>query len=135
VLDDKNNRIQKFTNAGVFSQTIGSSGTGDGQFTSPSSLVISRAGQLVIADAGNARIQVLKMDGTFVSKFGSAGTSQGQFQNINTLLIENDGNLLVGDFVNNQQRIQRFTIQGQFISELNTGSSSFSALSIDVVSS
>ncbi len=116
VADFGNNRIQKFSSTGTPLLAFGSSGTANGQFSQPNTVAISKTGEVIVGDRGNSRVQIFKPDGTFVSSFGTNGTNDGQFNFIQTLTIENDGNILVAD---NQARLQRFTLQGQFISSLN----------------
>ena len=52
-----NNRIQKFTSAGVYLTQWGNNGTGDGQFNNPWRLALDGAGNVYVADRGNNRIQ------------------------------------------------------------------------------
>ena len=57
VVDDGNNRIQKFTNTGAFLTTWGSSGSGDGQFIMPLFVAVEGSGNVFVADNNNNRIQ------------------------------------------------------------------------------
>jgi Leucine-rich repeat (LRR) protein len=116
VTDDNNNRVQKFNSAGTYLLTIGGTGTGNGQFSNPGAVTISKTGETIVADKGNSRVQIFKADGSFISVFGSPGTGQGQFTNLQTVTVEQDGTILAAD---GQARLQRFTNQGQFVSELN----------------
>jgi len=52
-----NDRVYKFTSDGTLIMTLGTSGTGDGQFNSPVGLAFDQAGNLYVGDAGNNRVQ------------------------------------------------------------------------------
>ena len=57
VSDPGNDRIQKFTSAGVFVIKWGTSGTGDGQFNDPHSVAVAPDGSVYVTDSNNNRIQ------------------------------------------------------------------------------
>ena len=57
VVDWANNRIQKFTSAGVFVNKWGTAGTGAGQFDGPGDIVVASDGSVYVADTANHRIQ------------------------------------------------------------------------------
>lgn len=112
VADNWNNRIQKFTPDGGFvakwgkNSGDGSSGTGDGEFSSPSGLAIDTDGFVYVADTGNDRIQKFTADGAFVATWGSFGNSPGQFSHPEAVAVGSDGSVYVTDKGNN--RIQMF---------------------------
>eukprot|EP00731_Ephydatia_muelleri_P036639 Em0296g1a len=58
--------------------TIGSSGSGDGQFSYPSGISI-KGEVFYVADTDNQRVQKLTSSGKFLHKFGKEGSGQGQF--------------------------------------------------------
>ena len=57
VADRSNDRIQKFTSAGVFVSKWGTRGGGDGQFYGPTGVTVASDGSVYVADYGNHRIQ------------------------------------------------------------------------------
>jgi len=57
VADRSNDRIQKFTSAGVFVSQWGTPGTGDGQFNAPLGIAVASDGSVYVADYGNHRVQ------------------------------------------------------------------------------
>lgn len=60
--------ISVYDTTGVLQRTLGSSGTGDGQFSSIYDLSFYGA-RLYVADHGNTRIQEIDVNGTFVNKW------------------------------------------------------------------
>ena len=58
VVDQGNNRIQKFDSNGKFITKWGTPGSGDGQFEEPTGIAINSLGNVYVVDRGNNRIQV-----------------------------------------------------------------------------
>jgi DNA-binding beta-propeller fold protein YncE len=52
-----NNRIEEFTNTGVFITTIGGFGPNNGQFSFPFGLAVDRSGNLFVVDSLNSPVQ------------------------------------------------------------------------------
>lgn len=73
VTDTGNDRIQVFTLDGQFVRTIGSSGSGPGQFDEPVGIDIGPDGAIYVADMYNSRVQVLNPDGTYRAQFTVEG--------------------------------------------------------------
>jgi DNA-binding beta-propeller fold protein YncE len=69
VADTNNNRIQKFSPAGVFLGIIGQSGSAQGELKEPSGIAIDQSGNMYVADTGNNRVQKLKPDGSFLAEW------------------------------------------------------------------
>ena len=61
VADTGNNRVQKFTSAGVFTSQWGTQGTGDGEFKLPHDVEVAPDGSVYVADTNNHRIQKFSM--------------------------------------------------------------------------
>ena len=70
--------IYVFDQTGQLKNTIGSSGSGDGQFSSPCGISI-KGDVLYVADTYKHRVQKLTSSGKFLHKFGQQGSGQGQF--------------------------------------------------------
>ena len=92
--------------------TIGSSGSGDGQFSNPSGISI-KGDVLYVADAGNHRVQKLTSSGMFLHKFGQQGSGQGQFNCPVAVIIDSNNKLIVSDC--NNHRIQIFNENGGWL--------------------
>ena len=63
-----NNNVKVFSKDGVFLQSIGTFGTGDGQLRYPAGLSVDSFSNLVVCDHVNGRLQIFTLDGKFVSK-------------------------------------------------------------------
>ncbi|MFY3739840.1 MAG: sugar lactone lactonase YvrE [Candidatus Nitrosomirales archaeon] len=133
VVDQGNNRIQKFDKNGNFITTLGSycnvesgdgcidpdgSGSlalGDGQLSSPYGIAIDSRDNLYVADSNNHRIQKFDKNGNFITKWGSYGTGDGEFNYPSAIAIDSSGKVYVGDSLND--RIQKFDKNGNFITK------------------
>jgi len=125
IVDQDNDRVQKFSEAGEYKFKFGSSGTGNGQFERPTDIAVDAKENLLIADAGNSRVQRFNSNGEYVSQFGSVGTGNGQFGSggPEALTIDAKGNIWVADTYNG--RVQKFNEKGEFIAVV--GSKGFGA--------
>ena len=92
VADTHNHRIAIFTLEGQLVHTIGSQGSGPGQFNYPSAVAISPDGDMFVADWNNHRIQVFTAEGVYKREFG-----KDQLKRPHDLLITADGDVLVVD--------------------------------------
>ena len=60
-------------------KTIGSRGSGPGQFKYPTSVAVDGNGNWLVADRNNNRLQLLAPGGTHLQTIGSEGSGPGQF--------------------------------------------------------
>ena len=117
--------IYVFDQTGQLKNTIGSGGSGDGQFSHPSGISI-KGDVLYVADRDNHRIQKLTSRGEFIHKFGQRGSGQGEFDRPYAVIVDSNNRLIVSDYCNHMIQIFNeeggwlFTIDGQ-----GTGNSSF----------
>ena len=123
VADNGNHRISIFTLEGQLIHTIGSRGSGPGQFKCPSAVAISPDGDMYVTDTTNHRVQVFSPDGVFQREFG-----KGQLKRPLDILITADGHVLVAGSVYN--RVVIFNTTGQVIHSFQVGSRPF-GLAID----
>jgi len=86
--------------------TIGSAGTGDGQFEYPVSMAFDPAGNLYVIDGDNCRVQKFDSGGSFVCNWGSPGTDLGQLSHPTGIALGPDGQIYVAEWGND--RIQLF---------------------------
>eukprot|EP00731_Ephydatia_muelleri_P034697 Em0072g15a len=108
----ENHHIYVFDQTGQLKNTIGSRGSGDGQFSSPSGISI-KGDVLYVADTGNHRVQKLTASGKFLHKFGQHGSGQGQFNRPWGVIIDSNNKLIVSDSGNH--RIQIFNENGGWL--------------------
>ena len=104
--------IYVFDQTGQLKNTIGSSGSGDGQFSSPLGITI-KGDVLYVADGGNHRVQKLTSSGKFLHKFGHKGSDQGRFNCPVAVIIDSNNKLIVSDYSNH--RIQIFNENGNWL--------------------
>ena len=104
--------IYVFDQTGQLKNTIGSSGSGDGQFSSPWDIFI-KGDVLFVADSGNHRVQKLTSSGKFLHSFGQNGSGQDQFNWPLAVIIDSNNKLIVSDRDNH--RIQIFNENGGWL--------------------
>ena len=56
-----------------FVRSIGSRGTGRGEFDAPFDVKFDTAGNMYVAEYGNKRVQVMDISGHFIRSFGQEG--------------------------------------------------------------
>ena len=104
--------IYVFDQTGQLKNTIGSRGSGEGQFFHPSGISI-KGDVLYVADRGNHRVQKLTSSGKFLHKFGKEGSGQGQFDWPIAVIIDSNNKLIISDRHNH--RIQIFNENGGWL--------------------
>ena len=103
--------IYVFDQGGYLKNTIGTYGSGDGQFNGPCS--ISIIGEVMyIADYNNHRIQKLTTGGKFLHKFGDEGSGEGQFRNPCGVVVDSKIRVIISDVGNH--RVQVFSQDGEW---------------------
>ena len=108
----ENHCIYVFDQTGQLKNTIGSSGSGDGQFLYPYGISI-KGDVLYVADFGNHRVQKLTSSGKFLHKIGQQGSGHGQFNRPVAVIIDSTNKLIVSDWGNH--RIQIFNENGGWL--------------------
>ncbi|AMM50582.1 hypothetical protein TH61_04475 [Rufibacter sp. DG15C] len=113
VADRWNNRVQKFSTAGVFLSSVNTSGQINGRFFEPTGIAIDGTGHLYVVDKELSRVQKLKInaDGTFtfVTQFGGLGFSGGGMYKPSGIAVKENGDLYVADYSNH--RLAHFILQ------------------------
>jgi DNA-binding beta-propeller fold protein YncE len=121
-----NNRIQKFTSAGVYLTQWGTGGIGSGQFQNPFGVAVDAAGDVYVADANNSRVQKFTSSGTYLTQWGTRGSGDGQFGQAAGVAADASGNIYVTDVGN--FRVQKFTSTGAYLTQwgaLGSGNGEF----------
>ncbi len=115
VVDNGNNRVQKFDNNGSFILLWGSFGSANANFHNPTGIACDAKGDVYVVDTNNHRIQ--KFDGklgSYLMKFGSRGNGEGQFSSPWGIAVDRvRGYIYVVDSAN--FRIQKFDLNGEYI--------------------
>ena len=89
VADRDQDRVQKFTNTGVFILAFGTTGTADGQFSGANGVAVDADDNVFVGDS-SPRIQKFTNAGVFILSWGSAGTGDGQFNFPRGLATDSD---------------------------------------------
>jgi len=100
---------------GVTNMFAGGKGVGNGQFDSPTGIVVDANGNILVADTGNGRIEKFTPTGTFLSTMGSKVGSQEQFSSPNGIAVDRTGNIYVADA--GTHRVLKLSPEGTFIAE------------------
>ncbi len=115
VVDNGNNRVQKFDPTGNFILLWGNFGTANGNFNNPTGLACDGKGDVYVCDTSNHRVQ--KFDGKlghYLMKIGARGNGEGQFNAPWDVAIDRmRGYIYVVDSAN--FRVQKFDMDGEFI--------------------
>jgi hypothetical protein len=121
VADSGNNRIQVYDTLAQRWWSMGSAGTGAGQFNQPYGIDLDSAGNLWVADAGNDRIQRwTAATGAWTVFGGVRGTGLGQFNGPFDIQVDSLGNVFVADHYN--RRVQKRTAAGAWSVFIASGS-------------
>ncbi|OLE40666.1 MAG: hypothetical protein AUG16_03315 [Thaumarchaeota archaeon 13_1_20CM_2_39_20] len=118
VVDQNNNRVEKFDSNGNFVSKLGTFGSGDGQLNAPTRVALDKSGNVYVTDISNYRVDVFDSKGNFVFKFGSFGSGPGEFGDPQGIAVDKSGNIYVADLLNN---VQKFDSTGKFISQFCCG--------------
>jgi len=117
--DRDNHRIQCFDSQGNFIFTLGTFGTGKGEFNWPVDVAFDSKNQrILVADSYNHRFQAFDVDGTFLFSFGSKGKATGEFNQPSGITTDKVGNIFVSD--NENHRVQEFDGNGNFLREFGS---------------
>ena len=95
------NCIRVFDQGGHEKRTIGSGGSGHGQFNGPGGISI-KGDVVYVAEYGNDRIQKLTTGGQFLQKFGQHGSGQGQFNGPTSVIVDQRDRMIVADSGNHR---------------------------------
>jgi DNA-binding beta-propeller fold protein YncE len=79
--------------------TIGTEGTGEGQFKYVEDFAFTREGKLLVTDAVTAWVQVFDAaSGKFISRFGGKGEDDANLDKPEGIAVDPDGNIFVADY-------------------------------------
>ena len=115
VSDTYHNHIVKYNQHGLKVKTIGSAGSGLGQFNSPSQILIDQTGNLLVTDSKNGRIQIFTSSGEFLRKIGQAENNGAPMYPVD-LALDVAGNIYVADTMS--YMIRKFDPNGKFMKDI-----------------
>jgi RHS repeat-associated protein len=137
-VDPANNRIEKFSSSGAFSEAIGFgvsngeakletctsscqagiAGSSAGQFSDPTAITVA-GGDIYVADYGNHRVEKFTETGEYVTAFGSKGTGAGQLEGPVSVAVNASGDVWVGDKTNDS--VSEFSPSAGFLKTIGFG--------------
>ena len=102
LVDTGCSRLQKFNLSAdlqklEFLKSVGSKGSGDGQFIEPVGIKTTENGDVYICDKDNHRIQVFDRELELKRSFGKMGSSPSDFHYPNDIDFDSQGNIYVAD--------------------------------------
>ena len=103
--------VSVFSHYGELVRTIGSKGTGPGQFDGATGVVTSPEGELYVTDRSNGRVQVLTTQGVYVREFGNEQLNHPQ-----KLQLSVDEHVLVADC--DKKRVAVFSKDGMLVTSV-----------------
>jgi DNA-binding beta-propeller fold protein YncE len=79
--------------------TLGSEGTGPGQFKYVEDFALTKDGKLLATDAAHAYVQVFdKVSGKYLSRFGGKGDSDDNLEKPEGIAVAPDGSIFIADY-------------------------------------
>lgn len=113
-----NAAVHEYSSTGAVQRHIGYGfGGGDGYFQAPYGVAVDRFGFIYVTDAAAKRVQKFLPTGGFLMRWGSLGTGPGEFNSPYGIAVDALGNVYVGD---SPGRIEKFTSDGQFVTQWST---------------
>jgi DNA-binding beta-propeller fold protein YncE len=113
----ENDRVQKFSPAGIPLAQWGTLGSGPGQFNTPIGIAIDQQGQVFVADVANHRIQKLSPSGQPLAQWHTVGSGVGERTETGfDLALDAGGNLYVSEphpYGPGNERIEKFSPAGE----------------------
>ena len=105
----------------IYHCKFGEFGVLEGQFTEPSGVAVTPAGDVVVADTNNHRVQVFDRDGRFRFQFGECGKRDGQLLYPNRVAVSRStGDIIVTERSPTHQ-VQVYSQYGQFVRKFGAG--------------
>jgi PKD repeat protein len=120
VVDYGNNRVMKYTIAGVFVKQIGTSGTsgaipGLGKLYRPFGIAVDPTNTYVYVSDENHYVHRFTTGGVTAGYLGGSGSTDGKFNTPKGITCDASGNIYVADTGNH--RAQKFTSGGGFLTK------------------
>jgi len=113
--------LEKTPSPPVYVDTVGSSGSGEGQFEYPEGVALGPEGDIYVSDAFTNRIERFDGAGEYVGQFGEYGSGDGQLNYPRGIATDSEGDVWVVDGSN--RRVEEFSPGGEYLGQFGeTGS-------------
>ena len=99
----------------------GTSGSGDGQFLTPTGITTDAAGNVYVAEGNGNRVQKFTNTGAFVLKFGTGGAANGGLVSPSGIAVDSAGNIYVSDSSEDTNRVSKYNSGGAFLNTVGSG--------------
>lgn len=116
ITDGNGNSYSEYVYA--YTSQFGSSGSGNGQFSTPLGIAVDSNDNIFVVDQGNYRIQKFDSAGTYVTQWGSNGTGNGQFQYPIGIAVDSNDNVFVVD--QTRDDVQKFQNDGTYVTKFGS---------------
>ncbi len=120
VVDNGNDRLEKFSAGGEYLASVGGEGSEPGQLLSPSAIAIDSTGDLWVADTGNSRVDEYDQEGTFIKSVGAEGSPSPSEEVGPPEGIAIDGHDNVWVSATYQGRLVVFSHSGEYLKSLGS---------------
>ncbi len=111
VVDQGNNRVEKFDTQGNFVLAFGTAGTGNGQFDLPTSVAVDASGNVWVGDYWNLRVEKFDSNGNYLLQFATINHPTG-------IAFDPSGNVWVTNQYANV--VEKFSSSGVYQSQFGT---------------
>ena len=116
--DLHNGRVQILNPDLTFYRSIGSKGSGNGEFNGPYDTAFDSAENIYVTDAWNHRIQIFNLEGQFSRQFGNKGKGDKELDFPAGMSIDSDDKVYVVE--HNNHRVLVFTREGNFLTSFGS---------------
>jgi sugar lactone lactonase YvrE len=111
-------RIEEFTSSGTYVKSIGSKGSGAGQFGEPEGIAVGPKGNLWVVDGNHNRVEEFNEVGEYIRQLGSEGSGNGQLKGADGIEVDSRGDVWVTDTGNN--RVEEFNEASEYIRQFGS---------------
>jgi DNA-binding beta-propeller fold protein YncE len=123
VVDEGNNRVEKFNSAGTYLSQFGSAGSGNGQFTDPVGVAVDPSSHDVyVTDRATNRVQKFNSAGGYLLQLKGLGPRGEQGSAPYGVAVDpSSHDVYVADY--NHNRVEKFNSAGAYLSQFGSAGS------------